>query len=484
MGKVTVTPLPMKSAILSASVCLIYSLVTASAVSRANDGPHMANGIKIGEVDQTSAIVWVRLTQNESYRLDGREWEKDDEALPPGLTIGDMQYSAAGSEGEVRISYWAAGGSGKVESSRWSPVNAKKNFSGKFQLKGLSPGTDYTLKVEGRSTGGSENSIEVMGGFKTAAKKDEKAPVKFVLATCHDFPRRDDLINGHYIYPAMLDRVDPDFLVHAGDIEYYDKPLPWAKTETLAYYKWDRLFGLPNFREFYRQVPAYFMKDDHDLLKNDSVPGDTYGELTWDRGIEIFNETFPMGERPYRTVRWGKDLQIWMMESREYRSPNSSPDGPSKTIWGEEQKKWFFDTFAASDATFRIVINPNPIVGPDRENKKDNHANSNFTYEGNELRSFIGSQKNAFILNGDRHWQYVSVDEKTGAREYSCGAGTDIHAGGFRQSLRSAKHRFLRIKGGFLSVTVERESGRPRISLRHHDVHGDVVNEDIFFGED
>lgn len=444
----------------------------------------MANSIKIGEVDQTSAIVWVRLTQNESYRLDGREWDKDDEALPSGLTVGDMQYSAEGSEGDVRISYWASGNPGKVERSRWSPVSPEKNYSGRFQLKGLRPGTDYALKVEGRPKGGNQTSIEVMGGFKTAAKRDDEAPVKFVLVTCHDFPRRDDLINGHYIYPAMLDRVDPDFLVHAGDIEYYDKPLPWAKTEALAYYKWDRLFGLPNFREFYRQVPAYFMKDDHDLLKNDSVPGDTYGELTWERGIEIFNETFPMGERPYRTFRWGKDLQIWLMESREYRSPNRSPDGPSKTIWGKEQKEWFFDTFSASDATFRIVINPNPIVGPDRENKKDNHANSNFAYEGDELRAFIGSQKNAFILNGDRHWQYVSVDEKTGAREYSCGAGSDIHAGGFKQSLRSPKHRFLRIKGGFLSVTVEHETGRPRITLRHHDVHGDVVNEDIFFGEE
>ena len=180
-------------------------------------------------------------------------------------------------------------------------------------------------------------------------------------------------MNGHYIYPAILDTVQPDFLVNAGDIEYYDKPGPWAKTEELAYYKWNRLFGLPNFREFYRQVPAYFMKDDHDLLKNDCGPGDTYGELTWDRGIEIFNEIFPMGEKPYRTVRWGKDLQVWMMEGRDYRSRNEAPDGPNKTIWGEVQKAWFYKTFSESNAAFRILINPNPIVGPDRVKKKDNH---------------------------------------------------------------------------------------------------------------
>jgi alkaline phosphatase D len=50
-------------------------------------------------------------------------------------------------------------------------------------------------------------------------------------------------------------------------------------------------------------------------------------------------------------------------------------------------------------------------------------------------------------------------------------------------SLRTDEHQFLRIKGGFLSVSVDRQNGKPRIALRHHDVHGDVVNEDIFWGE-
>ena len=124
------------------------------------------------------------------------------------------------------------------------PVNPKANFSVKYKLENLIPNTEYTLRIEGRPNAGDSSSVEVSGNFKTAPGGDEAAPVKFVLVTCHDFPRRDDLINGHYIYPSMLDRVDPDFLVHAGDIEYYDKPGPWAKTEALAYYKWDRLFGL------------------------------------------------------------------------------------------------------------------------------------------------------------------------------------------------------------------------------------------------
>ena len=41
-----------------------------------------------------------------------------------------------------------------------------------------------------------------------------------------------------------------------------------------------------------------------------------------------------------RKVRWGKDLEVWLVEGRDYRSPNTMPDGPDKTIWGKEQKDW------------------------------------------------------------------------------------------------------------------------------------------------
>ena len=70
------------------------------------------------------------------------------------------------------------------------------------------------------------------------------------------------------------------------------------------------------------------------------------------------------------------------MEGRDYRSPNDMPDGPGKTIWGEEQMAWLKKTAAESDAAFRILISPTPIVGPDRENKRDNHANKVFKHEG------------------------------------------------------------------------------------------------------
>jgi hypothetical protein len=76
------------------------------------------------------------------------------------------------------------------------------------------------------------------------------------------------------------------------------------------------------------------------------------------------------------------------------------------------------------------------------------------------------------------HWQYASVDPKTGLREYSSGPHTDAHAGGFSEEQRSSMHRFLRIGGGFLSGTVERQDGAPVLTIRFHDVTGAIQHED------
>ncbi len=278
----------------------------------------------------------------------------------------------------------------------------------------------------------------------------------------------------------MLD-LSPDFYVHTGDIEYYDKPEPYAMTEELMRFKWDRLFALPLQREFWAQTTTYFMKDDHDALRNDAWPGQWYGTVSWERGLKIFDqEQFPANEKPYKTIRWGKDLQIWITEGRNYRSPNTDPDGPDKTIWGKEQKEWVFRTMEESDATFKILISPDPIIGPDRKKKYDNYSNSNWKYEGDEIRDFINKHDNIFICNGDRHWQYVSHIENTNLWEFSCGAGSDSHAGGWDQEDLRPEHRFLRVAGGFLQGSVSRSRDKVVLTFRHYDVDGKVVHTEEF----
>jgi alkaline phosphatase D len=126
------------------------------------------------------------------------------------------------------------------------------------------------------------------------------------------------------------------------------------------------------------------------------------------------------------------------------------------------------------------VISPTPIVGPDRDDKYDNHANPSFHTEGQELRSFIASQDNMFVICGDRHWQYVTQDPETGLIEFSSGPTSDKHANGFDMKDRMSMHKYLKIKGGFLSVEVSPDAEAPEIKFTHHGVDGDEYNQMAF----
>ena len=438
---------------------------------------HMADGIKIGEVSDRSALVWVRLTQLPERAREGVAFEEDADRIPEGRRLGEMLDSVEGARGEVRVSWWPEGAVGVRLATGWQAVGAGTDHTAQVHLDGLRAGVRYEIEVEGRSGEKDGAGCFLRGAFTTPQPADREQHVVFTVVTGQEFARRDDPQNGHRIYPAMA-ALEPLFFVHTGDIVYYDKPGPFAKNVELARFKWNRIYAMPFQRDFHRTVASYFMKDDHDTLKNDCWPGQRYGELTWEEGLAVFREQVPMGERTWRRARWGKDLEVWLVEGRDSRSPNNAPDGPDKTLWGEEQMEWFLRTFAASDATFRILISPTPIVGPDRKSKNDNHANAGFATEGDALRAFLGEQTDAFVICGDRHWQYVSVDERSGVREFSCGPTTDAHAGGFGERQRSDTHRFLRVKGGFLSVTVERVEDRPHIIFRHHEVRGAVMHEE------
>ena len=458
----------------------LWGLISLTGVSHAE--VFQANGIKIGEVDQNSAFIWTRLTLNEQANNTGAAFIRPKksglpntaEQLPKDKTLDDMQGAVPGAAGSVRIS-WASSGE-KKGSTDWMTVDPEKDFTLQYQIRDLEPGTGYTIKVESRDPDGILGQA-IEGKFRTAPALEQEAPVSFVVVSCQDYARRDSS-DGHKIYPSML-TLDPDFFVHTGDIEYYDKPEPYATNVELARFKWNRLYGLSNLSHFHNNVASYFIKDDHDTTCNDAWPGVNYGELTWQQGLDLFREQFPVKKDNYRTIRWGKDLQIWLVEGRDFRSPNTMPDGPEKTIWGKEQKEWFLRTFKESDATFRVLISPTAFVGPDRGSKNDNHANKGFTHEGDEIRNFLASQKNAYIICGDRHWQYVSIDDKTGIKEFSCGATSDKHAGGWKSGRVEPEHQYLKVKGGFLGVTVSRENSKPTLQATHYSVDGKVYNEDI-----
>ncbi|MCA9174685.1 MAG: alkaline phosphatase D family protein, partial [Planctomycetales bacterium] len=193
----------------------------------------------------------------------------------------------------------------------------------------------------------------------------------------------------------------------------------------------------------------------------------------------------------YRTHRISRDLQIWLVENRMYRSNNADPDGPEKSIWGAKQKQWLQDTLKASDATFKLLISPTPMVGPDDLRKTDNHTNINgFRHERDEFFKWLGDEaiEGFAVVCGDRHWQYHAIDP-TGIEEISCGALVDANsrpgrAAGDPKSTdpdATIRQPYLQTdpSGGFLLIHCQpaADGQPPRLTFRHYDEQGEVLYE-------
>ncbi len=446
----------------------------------AGDGPWFASGIKVGEATQTSAIVWVRLTQQPEAAFDRLP------ILTEGLPSNERSSLrmptdvVPGSPGRVRVRFKPVSGESDERSTPWVSVSDDTDFCHQFTLTDLHPGQRYGVVVESTDPSGQPGAT-MSGGFTTAPEPSDGVPVRFIVTTCQAVRSIDSGADGHVAYRQML-TCQPDFFVHTGDILYYDK-VPLSRNLAEARAKWNLMFAYRYNRDFHRQVTSYFMKDDHDTLKNDCWPGQKYGDLTFEQGLAVFREQVCMGPSTFRTVRWGRDVQVWMTENRDFRSPNNMPDGPEKTILGKRQKAWLKKSMSESDATFRFLISPGPLVGPDKRGKRDNHANAAFAHEGSELRKFVASLGNAWVICGDRHWQYCSEDPETHLVELGCGPINDQHSFGGNPGYEPKYHRYFGARGGFLVVTVQgktataewlsanepvTESGRPRVLHVEH----------------
>ena len=379
-------------------------------------------GEMAGEVTADSVILQSRLTASER------------------AVNGDMP----GAEGVARFEIADNAGFRDARRSAWLPAVPEHDHVVKAKFNGLKPGTRYHYRL---LFGADERNVKTgpTRTFKTLPGADAAAPVNFVVVTgmnyafFHDGPRREaaKAYHGpdkHLGYPALvaIRKLKPDFFVGTGDNVYYDHHADTSATDAATMrHKWHEQFVQPRFVQLFAEVPTYWEKDDHDYRYNDA---DTTGNRppSHDLGIAIFKEQVPVTDPAdadavtYRTHRISRDLQIWLPENRDYRSPNRAPNDANKTIWGEKQREWLKRTLLESDAAFKIIISPTPMIGPDDASKRDNHVNpSGFSHERDAFFAWAKEQglleRGLYIVCGDRHWQYHSIDPR-GFEEFSTGA--------------------------------------------------------------
>ena len=393
-------------------------------------------GILVAEVTASTALVQVRLSAGE-HLIDG--------GLP-------------GAPGVVRFAWQPDNGDNIHQTVH---ARAERDFIARVELTDLLPATRYTVRTEiGAETARLRPGPTAT--FRTLPGAERAMPVRFVVVTGMNYAkfhgdqridRRQHLVENnielpaHYAmpdkhlgYPALetIRRLRPDFFVGTGDNVYYDTPRESrAKTVSEMRRKWHEQFVQPRYRALFAAVPTYWMVDDHDYRIDDCDNTGEY-EPSPEVGRQVLLEQLPYAPadrsdaKTYRTHRVSRDLQVWLPENRLHRSPNSLPDGPEKSIWGVEQKAWLQRTLAASDATFKLLISPTPMVGPDDLRKTDNHTNiGGFRHERDEFFAWLNQtgldKENFYIVCGDRHWQYHAV-HPSGIEEFSSGALVDANS--------------------------------------------------------
>ena len=396
-------------------------------------------GMMVGEVTSTGALVQMRLTTADAL-VDGD--------VPGGKGIVNFVVRRAEDN--------------KTMMCRKAEATPDHDFIARVRFEGLSPNVAYKCETFFAGAKGEKHSPGPVAMFKTLAGAKQEATSRFVVVTGMNYAKfhGDDRIDKkqhleenntalprpyagkdkHLGYPGLesIRKLKPDFFIGTGDNVYYDTPDdPRAKTIPELRQKWHEQFVQPRFRDLFAEMPTYWQVDDHDYRIDD---GDNSGD--YDPSPELAQRMMreqlpyaPMGDgdaKTYRTHRVSKDLQLWFVENRIYRSPNKMPDGPKKSIWGEEQKAWLKQTLADSDATFKLLISPNPMIGPDDARKTDNHTNiGGFQHERDEFFAWLKesgvADDNFYIVCGDRHWQYHSV-HPSGIEEFSCGALVDANS--------------------------------------------------------
>ena len=331
--------------------------------------PAVAQGVAAGDVSNGRAGVWSRTDR------------------PARLFV---EYATTERFDEVR----RVSGPAALESS---------DYTARVVLTDLPPGQRIFYRVLFQDLSDLRTWSEpVTGSFATAP--DPRAPRDVTLAFSADTVGQGWGINpewgGLRLYDTMR-RAAPDLFVHLGDTIYGDQPLSaevtlddgriWrnivtpAKSkvaETVEDYRGNYQYNLldEHMRRFNAEVGQIVIWDDHEVRDNwyptrrldrDERYQVKSAALLAARARQAFLEYNPLPvqgddpERIYRTVGYGPSLEVFALDLRSYRGPNSENRQPTldetSALVGAAQLRWLKERLAASSATWKVIASDMPI---------------------------------------------------------------------------------------------------------------------------
>jgi alkaline phosphatase D len=336
-------------------------------------------------------------------------------AITHGTVTGDVTdesalvWARASAEGRMQVMFW----SDEIQGRRGGPrqthalhLDAGSDFTGRFELNYLEPNTEYSYQVIARR--GHEQAESAVATFRTAPRPHVSAPVRFTwggdvgqgLANRPPFPAF-----------ASMAAEAPHFFVFNGDTIYGDgrTPIgPGATTVPEFWGKYKENREDPLFQAFARQTPMIINWDDHEV-DNDYRGRDP--ELPEGRlgvGRQAFFDYWPIRTRlpkTWRSLRWGREVEVFVVDCRQFADPLDAPDGPEKTMLGQQQRRWLHTAVLRSEATWKVLVTSCPLSIL----RSANPPQDDWVAYEHELGTLLEAWRKAHVNNlvwitADVHW--------------------------------------------------------------------------------
>ena len=358
---------------------------------------------------------------------------------------GAVVWLRAEAESKASVHYGKDPGLRQFVASDPVAVARECDHTAKIRLERLEPATVYYYRaaVVGKKPG-------PICRFSTAPAPDDLAPVKF----CFSGDSRET-----YQPFSIMDAIramEPNFFIHLGDTIYADRngaatrlPEFWAK------YRGNRRDGAS--QRLFAGSSVYVVWDDHEVA-NDYEGFHPLAAI----GRQAFFDYWPVRRHPqeadrlYRSFRWGKTLELFLLDVRQYR------DRSAGTMLGKRQKEWLFDSAASSSALFKVIATSVPLYGGGRDRW------DGYPRERAELLHWIKHTriKNLAFISADLHYAAVTqLPGKTGLKAIMAGpigAPMNVFATGYSPRFEFfSNHTF-----NYGMITIDPSSSRPQMLVQ------------------
>ncbi|MDR7419338.1 MAG: alkaline phosphatase D family protein [Armatimonadota bacterium] len=317
------------------------------------------------------------------------------EPFPEGIAVGDVTQDAAvvwtRAPGTASVTVEVASDPGFMTARAALAItpSADADFTAKADLHRLRPGRRYHVRVRSGSAAGPS------AAFVTAPAAEQEVPLSLLWGA-----DTYDQFRPFRIFDAMRRR-GADLFLFLGDTIYAD--LGGFRAVTLEQYrqKYREYRQDAHLRAFLASTATWTMWDDHEVANNF-----TRDHPRLALGLRAFQEYWPIrvpADRPnrlYRSLRWGRLAEVFILDTRQYRAPTAIPDGPGRSMLGPEQKRWLLDGLERSDAMVKIVGSSVML----RYSGRDSW--SGYATERDEILRFVQDRhiRHVIFLAGDVHY--------------------------------------------------------------------------------